>query len=80
MHDIKPEDLDPPLLPEDCPISSLLGKRVSQMNDAELEVFTNQMRTARESPQVLRSLLAAGSRKKKESAPKKPLDLSIFDL
>lgn len=66
-----------PSSPDTCPISELLGKRVTQMTDAELEERVTKLRTAREQPQVLRSLLSGKPRKPKSPA-KKP-DLSILD-
>ena len=71
---------DAPLPPDECPIAELLGKRVVEMNDEELAKYTAEMRTAIESPQTMRKLLAnhasVGS-KKKSSAPKK-VDLGIL--
>lgn len=79
MKDIKSEDLDAPLMPDEDPCASLIGQRVSEMTDEQLEEFTKKVRAARESPQIMRALLAAGSRTKKTSVAKKP-DLSIFGL
>lgn len=72
-----------PPLPDSCPISGLLGTRLSQMSDAELEAVTLKVRAARESGQILRSLLSAkksgSSKSKTKKEPKKP-DLSMLDL
>lgn len=43
-----------PASPDDCPITTLIGPRLTQMTDAELEEFTRNMRTVVDSPQELR--------------------------
>lgn len=70
-----------PVLPVDCPISTLLGKRVVDMTDEELEQYTKEMRTAVESPQSLRKLISGGATKskKKTSTPAK-IDLSLLGI
>jgi hypothetical protein len=80
MKDIKPEDLDPPLMPDEDPCASIIGKRISQMNDEEVEEHVKKVRAARESPQILRALLAAKKPRAKSSAPAKKPDLSVFGL
>lgn len=71
---------DQPVLPAECPISTLLGKRVVDMNDEELDAYTKEMRTAVESPQSLRKLISGGATKSKtKKAAAKP-DLSILGL
>jgi hypothetical protein len=70
-----------PLPPNECPIAELLGKRVVEMNDEELAKYTAEMRTAIESPQSMRKLLAnhALVGTKKKTAAKK-VDLGILGL
>lgn len=71
---------DTPVLPAECPISTLLEKRVINMTDAELDAYTKEMRTAVESPQSLRKLISGGGAKSKaKKATVKP-DLSILGL
>lgn len=79
QQQIETTSLSSPVLPDFCPISALLGKRLSQYSDEELEAHTIEVRAARESPQILRSLLAAGAVKKKKAEAKKP-NLSILGL
>jgi len=70
-----PED---PTGADDCPVNELLGKRVSQMNDDELQQYVSELRASVESPQTLRKLLVRkGARK--EKGPKK-VNLSALNL
>lgn len=71
------DDLSAPPLPDEDPISSLLGTRVSQMTDEQLEEHTKRIRAAREQPQILRSLLAG---KVKKTPVSKKIDLSLLGL
>lgn len=67
---------DIPLPPDSCPISELLGKRVTQMDDKELDKYVTDLRSVSESPQSLRkSLIRKGSSSVK-SKPK--VDLSLL--
>lgn len=43
-----------PPTPDECPITTLIGTRVTQMSDAELEEYTRNMRAVVDSPQELR--------------------------
>jgi hypothetical protein len=63
-----------------CPISALLGARVSEMDDAQLAAFVTQTRSARETPAVLKTLLRGKDKKSttKKAAPK--VDMSLFGL
>jgi len=70
-------DLSLPPLPDSCPLSSLLGTRVSGMTDEALEVHVKLLRSARESPQVLRALLAG---KTKAVKAKVKVNLSLLGL
>jgi hypothetical protein len=64
--------------PDSCPISELIGKRMSEMDDAELEKHLSKLRTATESPQNLRkNLLRKGAPMK---AGSKRVDLSILGI
>jgi hypothetical protein len=70
---------DSPLPPDECPISELLGKRVTQMTDAELDAHVKSLRQATESPQSLRKMLLSknhASKPKKKSGPK--VDMSLL--
>lgn len=71
---------DLPELPDSCPISELIGKRVTQMTDDELERHLMSLRSAVESPQALRKMVskkgASGGAKKKTAG----VNLSILGL
>lgn len=43
-----------PAEPDECPITTLIGPRVTQMTDAELDEYARNMRTVVDSPQELR--------------------------
>jgi hypothetical protein len=60
---------DLPPLPQDDPIAELLGTRVVDMNDEELDKFVKEMRTVVEAPQSFRALLK--NHGMVESKPKK---------
>lgn len=67
-----------PLPADECPLNELIGKRVTEMTDAELEAHVKELRSAVESPQSMRKLLAnhASVRAKGEKKTAKPnLDL-----
>ena len=49
-----------PVPPEEDPISELLGTRVVDMTDEELDAYTKDMRTAIQSPQTLKALMRNG--------------------
>lgn len=67
-----------PESPDSCPISELIGKRMSEMSDEELEKHLAKLRTAAESPQTLRkNLLRKGAPMKANS---KRVDLSILGI
>lgn len=78
-------DSDIPELPQSpdyCPISELLGKRVSQMNDPELDLFVRETRTVIESPQALRKAVSKRTRtttEKKDPPAKLDID-KLFKL
>lgn len=69
-----------PTSPDSCPISSLLGARITEMTDEELDLHVAKMRSARESPQVMRSLLAGKPKKEKSVKTAKKIDLSALGL
>lgn len=52
-----------PPLPDSCPISTLLSKRVVHMTDAELEAYVKDLRAMAESPQTLKKLASQGTTK-----------------
>ncbi len=64
--------------PDSCPISHLLGKRMSEMTDEELTEATIKLRTARETPAVMRALLAG--KPKKAKAKKEVKKPNLADL
>lgn len=69
-----------PTQASNCPISTLLGARVSEMTDEQLANFVTNTRAARETPQVLRTLLKGKLKAvKKIKAAAKP-DLSFFGI
>lgn len=74
----QPED-HLPTAPDSCPIAELLGRRVTQMTDEELEVHVTKMRAARESPQIMRSLLAGKTKKVSAGKVKVKPNLSLLD-
>lgn len=74
------KDLSLPPLPDSCPISSLLGNRLTTMTDEELDAHLKKVRAARESPQILRALLTAGTRKEKSVKKEKKPDLNLLGL
>lgn len=51
-----------PPLPDSCPISTLLSKRVVHMNDQELEAYVKELRSMVESPQTLKKLAGQGTK------------------
>lgn len=64
--------------PDSCPISELIGQRMSEMSDDELDKHLSRLRTASESPQNLRkNLLRKGAPQKANS---KKVDLSILGI
>ncbi len=71
-----PEQPFPPSL---CPISELVGKRVTEMTDAELDAHVQELRSAVESPQSLRKMVANSGGKTKKAAKIK-VDLSLLGL
>ncbi len=46
-----------PAAPNEDPIAELLGVRVSEMNDEQLDQYVKEMRTVIEAPQSFRALL-----------------------
>lgn len=46
-----------PVPPDEDPIAELLGVRVSEMNDEQLDQYVKEMRTVIEAPQSFRALL-----------------------
>jgi len=75
-----------PSLPTSCPISSLfkpeqMGKRLSEMSEAELEERIKSLRQVRESPHALKTVLLKGV-PAKEAKPKKSKvpDLSLLGI
>lgn len=69
----------PPPLPDSCPVSTLLDVRLTEMSDEELEKWVTELRSVRESPQIMRALLVAGTAKKKSAEKKKP-NLALLGL
>lgn len=70
-----------PELPDSCPMSELIGKRVTQMTDAELEVHLMGLRSAVEAPQSLRRMLVSGKAKaSKEKKPAAKVNLDLLGL
>ena len=68
-----------PELPDSCPISDLIDKRITQMNDEELAKHVISLRAAVESPQNLRKLLTRKGSVKKETRSVAP-DLGLLGL
>lgn len=70
-----------PAPPSECPISTLLEKRVVDMSDEELAQYTKEMRTAVESPQSLRKLISGGATKtKKKTSSSLKIDLGLLGV
>ncbi len=75
-----------PVLPDEDPIAELLGTRVSEMSDEELDAYTKQMRTVIEAPQSLKALLRnhgsveTKAKKARQSTAKKLVDDLFGDL
>jgi hypothetical protein len=63
-----------PESPDFCPISSLLGKRIVEMDNQELEEFVKELRVLSESPQTLRTKLSSGGKKRALPKPRITLD------
>jgi hypothetical protein len=69
---------DSPESAESCPISELLGKRVTQMNDEELAQHIATLRTSVESPQSLRKMIAKRGSKSSGAAKAPKVNLSLL--
>ena len=67
-----------PLPPDECPITTLIGTRVTEMTDAELEIYTRDMRAVIDSPQELRKRMTFANigGPKKERANKAKVDIT----
>lgn len=62
-----------PLPPDEDPIAELIGKRVTEMSDAELDDYVKQMRQVTQAPQSMKALLK-NQKSVKTKAEKKSKD------
>ena len=71
------QQLDEPQDVNDCQINELIGTRVANMTDAELEAFIVKTRAAIETPATLKKLCTLNGDKPK-TKPKAKLDANFL--
>ena len=71
-------ELPPP--PHECPISSIIGRRLVDMNDEELNQSVSNTRVLSETPATLRTLLKGKVKQPRQKKMPAKIDLSLLGI